>query len=485
MATSTVDGLVSGLSTSSIIAQLIASDSTQQNQLKTNVSTVNQKVGAYTSVNSKLLAVQQAAVKLGQLQGVTTKSDASYQWSATKAAATGDAVTVAATSTAASGQLTLKVDSLAAGRSVMSEAVVGDDAGAAQALGFPMDVYNRNGDLLGVVKPSAGTLADVSAAIKQAGFKGITATAVRVGDNQYRLQITSTTTGEAAGDFRMVPQIKNGDGTYTSAGKDGDVATGYTDMVKAADAKLFIVPAGGDSAAAFDITSSSNTFADIMPGVTITAAKTGTSTINVASDPTQVSDAVAALITATNAALDEIGNQSKAGVAGPGGTVTGGGVLRGDSTLRGLRTQLLSAVTSALGDGKTSAASYGIQSTRDGKLSFDKDVFTKAYAADPTKVQQMLAPTSLKDPAVKTEGIVERLGRVADGAVNSTTGSLTTVLKGQQSLIKDLNSRISDWDDRLAQRKARYESYYSRLEVSLGSLQTKSTWLAGQLSGLR
>jgi flagellar hook-associated protein 2 len=485
MATTAVDGLVSGINASSIVAQLIASDSTQQNQLKTNVSGVNQKVSAYTSVNSKLLAVQQAAAKLGQLQGVTTKSDATYQWSATKAAATGDAVTVAATSTAATGQLTLRVDSLAAGRSVMSEAVLGNDTDAAEALGFPMDVYAHDGTLLGVVKPSAGTLADVSAAIKQAGIKGIGATAIRVGDNQYRLQITSTSTGETAGDFKLVPQTKNADGTYTSAGAGGDAATGYTDMVKAADAKVYIVPASGGSAAAFDITSPSNTFADIMPGVTITAAKAGTSTVNVASDPTQVSDAVAALVTATNAALDEIANQSKAGVAGPGGTVTGGGVLRGDSTLRSLRTQLLSAVTNALGDGKTSAASFGVQSTRDGKLSFDKDTFASAYAADPAKVQRMLAPSSLKDPAVTTEGIVERLGRVADGAVNATTGSLTTVLKGQQSLIKDLNSRISDWDDRLAQRKARYESYYSRLEVSLGSLQTKSTWLAGQLSGLR
>lgn len=483
MATTAVDGLVSGLSTSSIVSQLIAVDSTQQNQLKNNVSSANQKVNGYTSVNAKLLAVQQAAAKLGQLQGVTTSSDANYQWSATKATATGDAVTVAATSTAASGQLTLKVDSLAAGRTAMSRVVRGDNPTAAEALGFPMDVY-RNGELIGVVKPSAGTLADVSAAIKQAGIKGISATAVRVGDNQYRLQITSTTTGEQEGDFALVPQVKNADGTFTSAGAGGAPASGYTDMVKAADAKMYIVPASGDSAAAFPITSSSNTFTDIMPGATITAAKTGTSTINVASDPTQVSDAVENLVKAANAALDDIANQSKAGVAGSDGKITGGGVLRGDSTLRNLRTQLLNAVTGALGDGKTSAASFGIQSTRDGKLTFDKAKFTEAYAADPTKVQKMLAPTSLNDPALKTEGIVERLGRVANGAINQSTGSLTSVLKGQQSLIKDLNSRISDWDDRLAQRKARYESYYARLEVTLGSLQSKGSWLSGQLSSL-
>lgn len=483
MATTTVDGLVSGLSTSSIVSQLVAADSTQQTQLKTNVTSTNQKISAYTSVNSKLLAVQQAAEKLGQLQGVIVKSDATYQWAATKATATGDAVTVAATSTAASGQLTVKVDSLAAGRAVMSEPVLGTDGDAAEALGFPMDVY-RNGELVGSIKPSAGTLADVTAAIKQAAIKGISATAVRVGDDQYRLQITSSTTGEVDGNFTLVPQTKNADGTYTSAGPAGAAATGYTDMVKAADAKMYIIPASGDSAAAFDITSSSNTFADIMPGVTITAAKTGTSTIGVASDPTQVADAVAALIAATNAALDEIATQSKAGVAGSDGTVTGGGVLRGDSTLRTLRTQLLTAVTGALGDGKTSAATFGIQSTRDGKLTFDAAKFTEAYAADPALVQRMLAPTSLNDPTVTTEGIVERLGRVADGAVNSSTGSLTTVLKGKQSLIADLTTRISDWDDRLAQRKARYESYYARLEVALGSLQSQSTWLAGQLSSL-
>lgn len=507
---SAVDGLISGLDTSSIITKLLEVDAAPQTQLKNSVTTAQSKSAAYQAINTKVAALATAANAFTVVGSTVTTTQV---WSATSATVSGGDptapnATATAASTAAPGSISFKVDRLATAASIVSAANFNptptDDAGKTAlkaALGVPFDVV-QDGHIIATVSPSVGSLADVTAAINKAKGYGLTAMAVRLSDNNYRLQITSNATGDK-GEFRIVPYTPNADGSspngvvdgaFDPADDDAQVIAGankYSVLSYPQNASITVPKAGGGTA--FSAESSTNTFSDVLPGVTITATKATPTNgeltrIQVATNPQAVSDAVKALVDAANAALTEISSASSAGVVGSDGKRSDVGALNGDLTLRTLKSQILNAVTSVLGSGAsaTSAAKYGLQSTSKGELTFDSAAFLKAYTDDPKGVQKALAPSSLNVSDVDTgeEGVFERLQKVATAATTKVTGTLSVATASLDSTISDLTKRISDWDTRLATKKAYYAKYYSNLEVALGKLQNQSTWLAGQLSSL-
>ncbi|MDQ1605793.1 MAG: flagellar hook-associated protein 2, partial [Microbacteriaceae bacterium] len=110
--------------------------------------------------------------------------------------------------------------------------------------------------------------------------------------------------------------------------------------------------------------------------------------------------------------------------------------------------------------------------TKDGALAFDQAKFSAAYAADPANVQSMMAT------------IATRVAAAGTAASDQYTGSLTTKITGQQSVITTLGQQITDWDTRLATRRAALEQTYANMEVQLSNLQSQSSWLTSQLASL-
>ena len=76
------------------------------------------------------------------------------------------------------------------------------------------------------------------------------------------------------------------------------------------------------------------------------------------------------------------------------------------------------------------------------------------------------------------------IAAAASTASDKTTGTITTVITGQQSVVKDIGVRVTDWDSRLAARREQLTKTYSALEVQLSNLQSQSNWLSGQISSL-
>ncbi|MGR7025421.1 flagellar filament capping protein FliD [Geodermatophilus sp. URMC 62] len=131
----------------------------------------------------------------------------------------------------------------------------------------------------------------------------------------------------------------------------------------------------------------------------------------------------------------------------------------------------------------------GLQLTRDGKITFNKATFTSTLTSNPELVQRMVsgtpastAPDGTAVPAVA--GIADRLLSLAKSATNSTTGTVTMLAKGRDALAKDIQTRIDDWDLRLAARKATLSRQFTAMESALSSLKSQSSWLSGQLSSL-
>jgi flagellar hook-associated protein 2 len=287
-----------------------------------------------------------------------------------------------------------------------------------------------------------------------------------VSPGHYRLQITSTTTG-TAGDFQLTGA---GGAPLQSGGAD----LALTPVSAAQDALVHVGPAGGG----YDVTSSSNTIEGLMPGITVQLKKTtDAGTVPSAANPNATVDAVQSLVDAVNAALGEIAKQSSAGTVGADGTRTGQGILAGSSLLRDLSSQLVNRATDLIGG--TSAGSMGLSVSREGRLTLDKDMLTTKLKDDPTAVRTLFAPA---DTAAIS--ITSRLAELTKNATQSNTGSITLAIDGQNSLIKDLTTRITDWDVRLQTRKETLQRTYSALEVSLSSLKSQSSWLAGQINSL-
>ncbi|ABS03113.1 flagellar filament capping protein FliD [Kineococcus radiotolerans] len=518
ISSSSVDGLVSGLQTSSIISSLIAVDSATQTRLKSSVSSTQLKITAYQSVSSKMLAVQEAATKL----------QAATAWTPTKATSSDKSVAVSTTEAASAGSVSFSVTGVAAGRTVTSAIFNSKAADKGAELtsalgGSPLDVVRSDGKFV-TITPSSGDLEAVAKAVNDAADLGIKAVAIRVGDGQYRLQITSTKTGASEGDFKIVPSV----GGNASTGRDGklrevgfdaqdfadlnvqDVTrTGGTGYTASSSKDASILLATGDP-----MTSPTNTFSDIIAGLSFTVSAESPfkadapterekATVSVAPNSAAVAASMKALVDAANAALDDVALQSRAASVSADGSVTGGGTLRGDPALRSLRSQIIEAVTgniTATGI-NTSAASFGVESTRDGKLVFKEGSFLAAYEKDPTGLKDLVAKRSTTVVDGKTvvaddgkDGIATRLRNVVDQAIGrkedtaiglkALDGTITQIITNQNISIADLKNRIADWDVKLKDKQAYYQKYYGALEVQLGKLQSQSSWLAGQLSNL-
>ncbi|WP_278045021.1 flagellar filament capping protein FliD [Krasilnikovia cinnamomea] len=502
----TVDGLGSGLNTSDIINKLMQAEALPQTQLRNKVTTQNKAVSAYQAINTKMAALATAAKALGTAD----------TWGAMKTSSSSDAAVVTAQAGASAGSLSFRVESVAtthvmtfSNMTVASPTDVVTDGNPLDiAIADPADPANVTKTL----SPASGSLRDVAAAINAEPLAVYKASVVQIGSGQYTLQLTAKTSGASAAfdDSKLPTGLALGAATTTVLGSDAQIRIGE-DTVDAF---------GNPLSSSYTISSSSNTFADVLPGVTITATRKQAAadapvTVGITPDADAVAAKVQSLVDSLNAALTEINNQSKGKT-----DTTAAAPLAGDSTLRGLKQDLLSAVATGvtgvdpLQPGALSSfADIGISLTRDGTVKFDKTKFVAELAKDPEKTARYFdsytetdSKTAANPGGLGTEGkfqpdydVARGLGRKletlsllategvirpGDPASKVKQGTLQGLIQHRNDTISDLNDQISSWDDRLALRRLNLERQFSAMETALNSLHQQSNWLASQISSL-
>ncbi|MFF5232009.1 flagellar filament capping protein FliD [Dactylosporangium sp. NPDC000521] len=448
-----VDGLISGMSTSSVISGLMQVEAAPQTALKAKVATQQKVVTAYQGINTKMKALLTASKALVDPTA----------WKGGVATSSSDAATATTTSSGAqSGALSFRVNKLAAAHAVVfngtvtatTDTIMSGSSFQIDVNGTPKTVNVTDGSLKGVVD-----------AINKTPDLGVKATAFQVSPGQYTMQLTSTTTGKAS-----TFDFSSGGNPFT-LGAEQIVSTG-------ADAELLV----GDPATPLKVTSSTNTFKDLMNGLTVTATKVQQPTdppvtVTVARDNEGIATKVQAMIDAANQALSEISTQTKnKSGAVPGGPLAGNGTM----------SQVASRVLNTVSGGTASNGSYkdvGIELTRDGQLTFDKAKFIAALDADPEKTEALFIDTAQTDVTMKT-GLADKLAGVADTATQTNTGTLSRLITSGNDAITDLNHRVDDWDVRLQARQAALQKQFGAMETALGKLKNQSSWLSGQLASL-
>ena len=475
---SSIDGLISGMKTTDMISQLMQVEALPQAALKNKAAVQGKAVAAFQSINTRMSSLLAAAKALGSAD----------TWGTMRATASSDAVVATAKPGASAGSMTFTVDKLAAAHTVTFDGWVGSLTDATTSAVMPagtLSVRKADGGTT-TVTPTDASLQSVVNAINATGGAAYKAAAVQVAPGRYTLQLTSVATG-AAGVFASAPAEINQLGA-------ADVTT------QGSDARITV----GSTVDAYPVTSASNTFAEVLPGVTLTVTRKQTDTpvtVSLVADSEAVATKVQALVDNANVALSEIAAQTRT----KNGDVAAGSLV-GDSTARTLGQDIISAVSSGAGDALGSLSAVGIALDRTGTVTFNRQKFLDSLAADPAKTRayfdsytdvahERASATSFDPGWDKANGLARRLEAItriaSEGVVLPTDpvdkakeGVLTGLINRRNAAITGLNEQVASWDVRLDLRKTALERQWSALEVSLSKLQSQSSWLSGQLAGL-
>ncbi len=375
-----IGGIASGMDTASMIDQLMQLEGITQSRLKTRVRGHETAITALQSINTKMQALLTAAKDVRKPES----------WNSVKATSSDPSVSVSARTGAIAGSTSFTVKELAKAEVETTSTAVAS-TGTVVASGGKL-TFTKAGSATPVeLSVGDGSLASIASAINAKSDLGVRATTIQVEPGQYRLQLTSTTTGAAS--------------AFSVSGFDAAYAT--TELTAGTDALIQF----GDNPLG-QIKSASNTFDNVVPGVTFTvSAKDKTVTLDLTRDAERTADKVKAVVDAANAALDEIRKQS---AVDP--TTKRGGPLAAELVTRDLVQRVLGTVSG----GTTSMAAAGIELTRDGKVTFTRDKFLTALKENPDGTRALFGqPPAYTAGTTKTSGSVSLTGSHPDAAAGT------------------------------------------------------------------
>lgn len=451
-----LDGLASGLDTTALIAQLMAVEAAPRTLLAQTKAKASTTVTDLQSLNSRLAGLLERAT-------AAAKPDALQQFRTTSSDPT---VSATARTGAAPGGIDLTVTRVASPH-VMVSAAMPSWPGVPPVL----TIVRPDGTRTQVVA-TGNSAEDVARAVNSAEL-GIRATRIAAGDDGAgtplsRLQFASTGTGADAA-FRV----------YLGSESEVDLGTapeltsqpGSALVRQGADAAVTLF---AGTAAEQQLTSASNTFTELLPGVDVTVSSVTAApvAIDVTADAKASSAAVSGFLDRIREVLAFVDAKSATtkSTDASGNPITVVGSFTSDANIRTLRRSLVAAVQAPI-DG-ASLAPFGISVSKIGELEFDAERFEAALAADPDRVRNAFATV-----AARTAEVAERYSDRYDGL-------LTTQIQGRQSNIADLDRQIDSWTRRLEQRESTLKRTYAALEVALSSMNSQSSYLASQLANL-
>ncbi len=433
-----VDGLFSGIDTTSLIESLVEVYSTPQQNYEDKITDLESKQDKLSELVS---LIEDFQTSLEDIEDTSDLMAYSVDY------ADNDALTAEVDGGAVAGTYTVEVTQVAQSEMEVSQAFSDASTDGLLATGTLTVTYGTTSTDITV--DSTMSLADLADAID--GVEGVTA---------YVMD-----TGDATSPYRLVVQGEDTGADYTididTSGLTGSgLVPSFTEQVSAQDAQLSI---NGVS-----ITSSSNTVADAVPGITLTLSDTTTSAVEltVNLDADGVEENVQAMVDAYNAIIDYIDENSQYDAD------TGErGDFVGESSVQRVGIGLRTALTSQfdLGQDYEALSQIGIATDKSGTLSIDSDTFQDVLTTDPGQVANLFTGSG---------GFIENMLSRLDVYIDPYEGSLETRIDSIDDRIDDLQDIVDEYDDRIAAYEERLREQFTAMESLLGSLQSSSTYLS-------
>lgn len=300
---------------------------------------------------------------------------------------------------------------------------------------------------------------------------GVTASIMRVGDNDYQLAISSSTTGE---NNKISLQVDNDDklGDILNYNATRGTTTAMKQTVAPQDAELMV---NGTA-----IKRSTNSISDALQGVTIDL-KTKTKTdepqhLVISTNTAGTTDKIKEWVDSYNSLLDTFNSLSKFTPVKTGEAPNPtNGPLLGDNTLRGIQSSIKSALSAAQDNPELKGlGNLGISTnTKTGKLEIDSAKLKKAMDEKPDQVSNFFVGNG-KDTGMATEIHNEIQCYIKSGGIiENSTKSINTNLDRLNSQITTVTASIQNTIDR-------YKQQFVQLDTMMSKMNGTSNYLAQQ-----
>jgi flagellar hook-associated protein 2 len=286
---------------------------------------------------------------------------------------------------------------------------------------------------------------------------GVKAGVVNVGTSAspaYKLTLTSTASG-AANNIVVVA-----DGT----------SLGVANTQAAQDAAFIIAGIGS-------FTRATNTFSDVLDGVTITLkASSGSTDLSVALDASGVQSKVQALLDSYNSVVQTINGQSQVQTDSAGSVQLG--AFTGDATPALIRRSLAAAISTDVGGSLGMLSRLGITTQKDGTLVLDAAKLQTALTNDPQSVSDLLAGTSSRD------GVADLLSARVAAFTETVSGTIAAKQDSLNTQITRLGKDIDTAQARLSVTEQTLRAKFANLEQVVSQIQATGNALVSQLTSL-
>jgi flagellar hook-associated protein 2 len=418
--------------------------------LQTKETKAKAQLVAFDSVNAKFLAVKTNALSLSLDSNFLTKKISGMTDSV--ASATVALGIPEATHDLEVTRLATKSAFQSDGVATTNSVVTASDQTLAYKLG-------TSGQTINVTVKANTTLTELADLINKASDNpGVTATVVNSGtkDNPFHLILTANTTGE---DNRI--------SLVTSP-----TSLALTELQGANGASL-------NAALKVDgltYERQSNTgITDVLQGVTLNLKGAGSTSFQITSDTSSITDSVKDLVKAFQDAIQEVKTQtaydSQTRTFAP---------LANSSALQGLAGQLSALLGSKVNTGGaiTSLFDLGLQFNRDGSITLNQDTLTKALADHPDDVRTLFAG--------KTG--VTGLGTLLTDNLNNLTqpssGAIATEKQATQAQIDRLDANIAATKARLDKRYDTLARQFAALDRYAAQMQQQGDYLSNFITSI-
>lgn len=477
MASISSTGIGSGLDVNSILTQLMAVEKQPLTALDTKEAGYQSKLTTFGTLKSSVASLQTAARAL--------KSTSLYS---SMSAKTGDSGVFSASANTAAQAATysLQVVARAQTQAISSQAFssITSDVGAADGkikieLGtFTGGVFTADPEKTATtieIDATSSSLEEIRDAINDSGA-GVRANLVYVGNNEYKLTVTSEDTG-AKNSIKLTvldtsDVVQNNNTGLAKLSFDPAATAGagneFNVNTTAQDAHLKID--------GLDVYRTTNSVSDAITGVTLSLTGVGTATLTVSKDSASAKSALDSFVKTYN----DVAKQLRDATAYNSSTKTAS-ILTGDSGARSLQSALREMIgysRGSTGSNYATLSDLGVAMQRDGSLVFNSSKFEAAMSSSTTNVGDLLSSTSTTLP-----GIAVRMTTTLDGILSST-GLLASRTEGINRSIADVGDQRERLSRRLVQIEARYRKQFTALDTLVASMQKTSEYLTQQLATL-
>ncbi len=333
----------------------------------------------------------------------------------------------------------------------------GNAAKQLRILGTASDIQDDGQTVSGIngsktIRIATTAETDLSALVTEINQReggSISASIINLGSSGVRLQLSGRQTG--AQNRIAIGSTTGIDFTQTAEARDALISFGASE-------------AGGGIV----VSSSTDTFSGLVDGLEITVKGTSTSpvTVQVSENSDDLTKQIEQFVnqyntlrdkftelTSFNADTNEVGMLFGSNVA-----------LRTEMSLSRL---VSNTIRSGTGNTIRSLPEIGVSLNESGKLSFDKEAFSKALAENPDAIRDFFLN--------ETDGFSKKAKEVSDSLAGVKNGALLARNNTLQQTIDQNTTRISAMDLRLERQRQRLLLQFYGMEQAIAKLQTNLT----------